>query len=68
MVAEQARIFANERLHQLQVRYPWAGGYAVAPVFFVLGRRYADGGGHGSTWSAASGVGVLFFRKLGVFI
>lgn len=48
MVDKQARIFANERLHQLQVRYPWAGGYAVAPIFFAIGRRYADGGG--LTW------------------
>jgi len=30
------RIFETEWLHQLQVRYPWAGGYAAAPIAFHL--------------------------------
>ena len=35
------RIFANERLHALQVRYPWFCGYAAAPFAFAAGRNFA---------------------------
>ena len=34
---ETHRIFANERLHALQVRYPWFCGYAAAPFAFAAG-------------------------------
>jgi hypothetical protein len=33
------RIFVTEWLHQLQVRYPWAGGYAAAPLLFIYSRN-----------------------------
>ena len=32
--ASAHRIFKTEWLHQLQVRYPWAGGYGAAPLAF----------------------------------
>jgi len=36
------RIFQTEWAHRLQVRYPWFGGYASAPLAFAAGRRYGD--------------------------
>jgi hypothetical protein len=38
------RIFQAEWAHRLQVRYPWFGGYAAAPLAFAAGRKYADTG------------------------
>eukprot|EP00900_Chrysochromulina_parva_P008704 jgi/Chrpa1/17835/Chrysochromulina_OHIO_Genome00023531-RA len=38
------RIFQAEWAHRLQVRYPWFGGYASAPLAFAAGRKYADTG------------------------
>ena len=37
------RIFQTSWLHELQVRYPWFCGYAVAPLTFAAGRAYGDG-------------------------
>ena len=34
------RIFQTEWLHELQVRYPWFCGYAIAPFAFAAGCRY----------------------------
>ena len=34
------RIFTTPWLHELQVRYPWAGGYAAAPIAFNAAARF----------------------------
>ena len=34
------RIFRNEQLHRLQVRFPWFFGYAFAPLAFYLGQGW----------------------------
>ena len=41
------RIFKTEWAHRLQVRYPWFGGYASAPLAFAAGKVYGD---KGFTW------------------
>ena len=45
---ETKRIFANESLHRLQVRYPWFCGYAIAPITFMVGQKWY--GTHSFTW------------------
>mmetsp|Transcript_16095 Transcript_16095/g.26784 ORF Transcript_16095/g.26784 Transcript_16095/m.26784 type:complete len:263 (+) Transcript_16095:1195-1983(+) len=37
-MGEPHRIFRTPLLHALQVRYPWAGGYLVAPLAFQVAR------------------------------
>jgi hypothetical protein len=38
------RIFQAEWAHRLQVRYPWFGGYASAPLAFAAGQKYGESG------------------------
>lgn len=38
MTAPQ-RIFQTEWLHKFQYRFPWLGGYAVAPLAFIIARE-----------------------------
>ena len=53
------RIFANERLHQLQVRYPWFCGYAAAPFAFAAGRNFALTGGFAPPLARAASAAVV---------
>ena len=56
---ETHRIFANERLHQLQVRYPWFCGYAAAPFAFAAGRNFALTGGFAPPLARAASAAVV---------